>query len=68
MTGQAQVKSPQNQGWKERAEVFQGSTIRELAGLVEEVMRAHKTTVQPRAAVTVNPSSTSNGFPAGASR
>ena len=68
MTGQAQVKSPQSQGWKERAEVFQGSTILELAGLVEEVMRAHKTTVEPRAEVTVNPRSTSNGFSAGAIR
>ena len=55
MNAQDQVKSLRDERWKEHEEMFHGSTIRELTGLVEEVLRAHKTTHLSHTAVTGTP-------------
>jgi hypothetical protein len=55
MNAEDQVKSLRDERRKEHEEMFHGSTIRELTGLVEEVLRAHKTTELSHTAVTGTP-------------
>jgi hypothetical protein len=45
MTHQDQNAARLNRLWKQGEEMFHGSTIRELTGLVDEVMRTHETNV-----------------------
>ena len=66
MTGHVEGTSLRNERWEEREEMFHGLTIRELTGLVEEVMRAHKSTVLPLEAAKRRESS--HGLPTGTSR
>lgn len=43
MTHQDEDAPLHSQLWKEREEMFHGSTIRELTSLVDEVLRTHET-------------------------
>lgn len=62
MTDQDQIGAQRNQEWKEREGMFSGSTIRELTGLVDAVMRTRKTTVLQRHIGDRNPGPDTSRF------